>query len=315
MGRFTELSDTEIAELAARFGLDPVREHRALEAGTVNSNFRLDCGEGRYFLRVNEGKDQAAVAYEAALVIGLAERGVPTPRPLRAGDRPYAEYDGNLISVFPWFPGHHLARDSVSESAAFSLGRTLGQLHDAADDITGLPEHHGIYTTELIAERLASLPDGDPALERAVPILRDEHRWLVDAGDATAQGVIHGDLFRDNVLFQGDELVALLDFEQASLGHRIYDLAVCINAWCYDQSFEPGRVRALVEGYASVRGAVAAPELWRELRRAAWRFTVTRITDVHLRGIADPDKDFRRYLARLEDWRQLGSDGLASWLS
>ena len=138
-------------------------------------------------------------------------------------------------------------------------------------------------------------------------------------------GVIHGDLFRDNVLFDGGHLVALLDFEQASRGTWVYDLAVCLNAWCFDDGGDgnrprvelvPARARALLGGYQERRALVAAERglLAVEARAAAARFTITRITDVYLPGVDLPGKDFRRYLCRLEGWQGLDPGALASWL-
>jgi homoserine kinase type II len=106
--------------------------------------------------------------------------------------------------------------------------------------------------------------------------------------------------------------VALLDFEQASTGAWIYDLAVCLNAWCFAGALSPALVRAMVGGYRGVRELEADEYalLYVEARAAAMRFTVTRITDVHLPGSALPGKDFREFLGRLESWRSLGAEAL-----
>jgi len=97
----------------------------------------------------------------------------------------------------------------------------------------------------------------------------------------------------------------LLDFEQASTGALVYDLAVCINAWCFVDDFDPALIEALVAGYQQVRPLDPGERalLPVEARAAAMRFTVTRITDVYLPGVDLPGKDFRRYLRRLERLR------------
>jgi homoserine kinase type II len=118
-------------------------------------------------------------------------------------------------------------------------------------------------------------------------------------------GIIHGDLFRDNVLWDGEQITAILDFEQASGGSLAYDLAVCINDWCWTGAPRSDLAAALVRGYGQVRplpqGDRAA--LPAEIRAAAARFAITRITDVYLARVANPDKDFRAFLARCEAWR------------
>ena len=118
-------------------------------------------------------------------------------------------------------------------------------------------------------------------------------------------GLIHGDLFIDNVLYdEGGALSALIDFEQASWGRFAYDLAVTTLAFGYGRDdFRPEIVRALVEAYAAVRRPTPAEAagFGAELRFVACRFAVTRITDVHLKqgAGAAPGKRYQRYLARL----------------
>ena len=131
-------------------------------------------------------------------------------------------------------------------------------------------------------------------------------------------GVIHGDLFVDNVLYLDDQLAALLDFEQASWGRLAYDLAVTVLAFGFGRDdFRPDVTRALIEAYAAVRPPTPAERaaFGAELRFAACRFAVTRITDVHLKqgAGAAPGKRFQRYLARLASLQgHLASDALFS---
>jgi homoserine kinase type II len=129
--------------------------------------------------------------------------------------------------------------------------------------------------------------------------------------DAAGHGVIHQDLFRDNVLWNNGDLVAILDFEQASRGSFVYDLAVAINDWCWDR---PVIARAMIDAYDRAHPLMEEDRaaLPVELRAAAARFTVTRITDVHLRQVDNPDKDFRAFLARVEHWRGTGLGELFS---
>src|SRR5262245_64287269 len=107
--------------------------------------------------------------------------------------------------------------------------------------------------------------------------------------------MIHGDLFRDNVMWEGGEVVAILDFEQASGGSLAYDLAVCINDWCWTDAPRIELAAALLEGYRAVR-PLPPPDraaLPIEVRFAAARFTITRVTDVYLARMKNPEKDFR----------------------
>ena len=313
MGTFTRLTDEELAELAAAFGLGTLRECRPIAAGTINSNFEIATASGRYFMRVNEGKAQADVAWESRLVAALADDGVITPPPLPSRDgRPYAPLPGpttKWVSVFPWRGGRHLAADEITPDVASTFGGALAELHRAG---LGLPpswRRGSIYDHAHLVARLERIDRAnDRELSHAARLLREE---LAIAGANMAvrqratQGIIHGDLFRDNVLWQDDRITAILDFEQASGGSLAYDLAVCINDWCWTGEPRLDLVRALIAGYERVRPLSDADRaaLPYELRAAATRFTITRITDVYLARIRNPEKDFRAFLARTEAWR------------
>ncbi|MDQ3368339.1 MAG: phosphotransferase, partial [Myxococcota bacterium] len=108
---FTRLGDAELADIATRFGLGTVTAHQPIAAGTINSNYALVTTTGRWFVRVNEGKAEADVGWEARLVAALAATGVVTPPPLPAAEgRPYAPLlgaPGKWVSVFAWRAGRH----------------------------------------------------------------------------------------------------------------------------------------------------------------------------------------------------------------
>lgn len=322
MARFTTLDAAEVAALAAAFELGPVRGFQALDGGTINSNFALDAARGRFFLRVNEGKTEADVAYEAALVAALAAAGVATPAPrVGPGGLPYLAHGARLISVFPWIDGEHAA-EPASAAVAGALGAALARLHRAGEPLAGRFAKAGIYTTAHIAARHRGFAaSADPALAEAIPLIGDELARLAALAEqrsAAPRGIIHGDLFPDNVLVAPHApptIAALLDFEQAAVGSLVYDLAVCLNAWCWAGAMVEPSVVALIAGYQAVRplGALELALLPIEVRAAAVRFATTRITDVYLARSAVPGKDFRAYLDRLEAWRALGHDWLG-WL-
>ena len=157
-----------------------------------------------------------------------------------------------------------------------------------------------------LSVQAALVSSDDPQLVAAVARLRPELAGLArERTPDLPRGVIHGDLFIDNVLFDGPEMVALLDFEQASWGKLTYDLAVTVLAFGFGQDdFRPEIVNAIFEGYIAERRLTEAERdgLGCELRFVACRFAVTRITDVYLRqtGGAAPGKNFGRYLSRLD---------------
>jgi homoserine kinase type II len=309
---FTRLADAEVAELAAEFALGALRRVEAIHAGTINSNFAVDTERGAWFVRVNEGKAEADVAWEAQLVAALAAGGVVTPPPLAARDgRPYARLRGTdkWVSVFPWRPGRHLGPDEVTPALAGEFGAALAQLHAIGLDLPAAWRRRSIYDHDhLVARYAAFAGSADPELARAIAVLGEELAAVAAAAPVRARaghGIIHGDLFRDNVLWDGGRVVAILDFEQASGGSFAYDLAVCINDWCWTGAVRLDLAAALLAGYERVRPLTSGDReaLVIEVRAAAARFTITRITDVYLAKVDNPDKDFRAFLARCDAWR------------
>lgn len=323
MALFTRLGQAELQELAATFQLGTLAGVQAIAAGTINSNFEVATDRGRWFVRINEGKSEADVAYEAQLVTAFAAGGVVTPPPVRASDgRPYAALPGTAkwVSVFPWRPGHHLGPAEITPAIADELGAALARIHLIGLAKPASWQRRSIYDHDhLVARHTGFASAGDPALARAIAVLGDELAVATAAAPvrrAASHGIIHGDLFRDNVLWEHGRMVAILDFEQASGGSLAYDLAVCINDWCWTDAVQFATVAALLAGYQRVRpltdGDRAALPI--EVRAAAARFTITRITDVYLAKVDNPDRDFRAFLARCDAWRGTALGQLSSLL-
>jgi homoserine kinase type II len=314
VGTFTVLGATELGELAEAFGLGAVQSSTTIAAGTINSNFCVTTDSGRYFFRINEGKAEVDVAWESRLICALADAGVITPPPIRARDgRPYAPLAGSTtkwVSVFPWRDGVHLAAEAITPPIASTFGAALAELHLAALQLPAAWRRGSIYDHDHLVVRFARFERvHDPMLADAKRILGEELAIASDAASIrrrATQGIIHGDLFRDNVLWQGERITAILDFEQASGGSLAYDLAVCINDWCWSSGRPRVELaRALIDGYERLRPLTDGDReaLPYEIRAAATRFTITRITDVYLARVPNLEKDFRAFLARVEAWR------------
>jgi len=322
VAQFRSLTASDVREILNDFGFAPdeYQGHAPIAAGTVNTNVRVETSAGPRFLRINEGKTSDDVGREAAIVAFVAARGVPTPppAPTKAG-QPFAVWRGQFVSLFPWSPGRTLTRAEMAPDHARQAGAALAKLHHAG--ATFSDHRPGRYEPDEIARRLAqvaAVAGTDPQLTAAVATLQPELAAL--AGERRSDvplGLIHGDLFIDNVLYDGPTLASLLDFEQASWGRLVYDVAVTLLAFAFGrEDFRPDVVRALVAGYAAERQPTAAEReaFGAELRFAACRFAVTRITDVYLKRTAGaaPGKDFGRYLLRLRRVREhlAAADGL-----
>lgn len=305
MGLFTELDASEARRLGAEFGLDVARLE-PLSAGSVNSNFRFWDASGRpYFARVYEEQGARGAEVEVRLLTELARAGLPVaePLPLRAGGL-VATTAGKPFALYHWVDGEALCQGRVTPLHCAAVGRALAQLHRTTPSLTKLTG--GRFRIEDLISRLDRIDKESPAHRDAVLHIRRRLEHYAERRPADLpSGVIHGDLFRDNVLWHGTEIVALLDFESASSGPFAFDVMVTLEAWCYRDSFDHALIAALLSGYEEIRSLETSERdaLLIEGAIAALRFATTRITDFSMRAAPGepPARDYRRFLARLEE--------------
>jgi homoserine kinase type II len=320
-----ELDDAR--RIGARFGLD-VASIRLVPEGSVNTNAELVARDGRrWFLRIYEEQPPETARGEAAILAALAAAGVPTPMPLpltdEVGDQgraAIASHAGKAVAVFPFVEGEVVCQRGVTPARAAAVGAALAEVHLAGRAILAGPLGASVRATRfgpdalLARVRAVAANDPPPHVAEVLPHLaRRCEEELEGAAPRGDEGFVHGDLFRDNVLFRGEAVAALLDFESASRGPLAFDLAVTLLAWCYGDDLDLALARALATGYA--RRAPVSPgvreALFDAARRACTRFATTRITDFELRPRgAGVHKDFRRWLARDAALVALGREGL-----
>jgi len=289
---FTKPAPDELAAFVASGAFGKTHEFLPIAGGSVNSNFRLETSSGSLFLRIYEEQDERGAAAEATMVSALAARGVPTPAPCARG-----VLAGKPAAVFPWVEGTMSCQRAVTPERARAVGAALAGVHLAGRDLAA-PAHR--FGAEALRARLATI---DPAVYPVARLARALGDLDAARDPSLPAGLVHGDLFRDNVLFRGDAVTALLDFESAYVGPLAYDLAVTVLAWCYGDALDRALMHALVAGYESVRSLEAAEKraLATEARFAAVRFAITRITDYAMRPAEGRVmKDWRRFVARLD---------------
>ena len=321
MALLTPVDLDDARRLGALYGLD-VTSVRPMAEGSVNTNVALGlAGGGRAFLRVYEEQTADPASREADLLAHLAARGVATPRPLTLAADPgrfIAEHAGKPVAAFPWVEGEILCQARVTPAAAAAVGEALARVHLAGASFEGAPpSRFGAAHLErrLHALRARSLPAELGAVVSELSTRVD--RYAARSAEGEGCGLVHGDLFRDNVLWKDGRLAALLDFESASRESYPFDLMVTILSWCFGDRLDPALARAMAQGYVLARPMpeAEAARLHDEGRFAALRFTITRITDFELRlrgsGVY---KDYRRFRARDAALEALGAEGLRAML-
>jgi homoserine kinase type II len=318
MAILTSLGTDDVATICAAFGVTPASSEGVL-AGSVNTNYRIEATSGAtWFLRVYEEQGLEGATRDTRLALRLSHEGVPTPAPAERldGGGAIVVHRGKPCALMPFVRGVHRCQRSVTATDAAAVGAALARVHRVG--LGFRPDEALTVATRFdgaaLRARLAVTPlDSDELRGARLRIEAALDEVGARPPSAAAVPLVHGDLFRDNVLFS-DQGPVLLDFESASVGAVAFDLAVTILAWCFGDQLDLELGRAMGEGYRAVRSPTAGEQadLFDAARLACARFATTRITDYELRprGVG-VYKDFRRWLARLDAVERLGRPGFA----
>lgn len=298
MSVYTTVGRDELAAWLQPLGLGELIDHAGIAAGMQNSNYFVTTSSGRYVLTLFERLgDPVELAFHLALQERLAKAGLPCPCPLTdpAGQR-WRPLAGKPAALLTCLPGS--AIEAPSAEHCREVGRTLARLHQVVAGLPdALPNPCGSAWRQQVGERLMPMLSPDEAA-----LLKDELAFqAAQDWSLLPRGVIHADLFRDNVLWSGEQLSGLLDFYFSGEDVLLFDLAVVANDWCADAA----AVAELIAGYESIRPLTAAERAaWMPVRRAAaLRFWLLRLEVRHqprqgsVVTIKNPD-DFRQLLTR-----------------
>lgn len=312
MAILTVPSDAALDGLIAAYDLGERRSAEGLEVGTVNTSYALELDAGRYFLRIYEEQGVEGAEADARLLQHLGTHGVRTPAPVVARDGAVVRtLAGKPAALFPWVTGDMLCLPAVTPAAGREVGAALARMHLVGPAPPPAPPlGPGRFRPEdlvLRCERVARSSDAE-AKVLAEPLREALRKVDGERRKDLPSGLVHGDLFRDNVLWHEGRIAALLDFESAHTGPFAYDIAVTILSWSYRDAFDFAVARAVVEGYREVRELEKSERegLHAEAVFGALRFTVTRITDEAIRV----GKRWQRFVARREALERLGAAGL-----
>jgi homoserine kinase type II len=290
MAVYTQLGAEELAALIAEFDVGELRMAKGIAEGVSNSNWLIETSgrdgvSARFILTMYEYRIELEdLPFFLSLLDHLAAKGCPVPRTIhdRSGAL-YRKIGNKAVALIEFLPGVSVSVPTMAQARA--VGAALAQMHLAAAEFAGT-RANGMDLAEW--QRLAAecgtegLRSIDPALAevvaRELPLLAAA--WPQDL----PRGVIHADLFTDNVLMLGSKVTGLIDFYFACTDLIAYDVAVSHAAWCFDndgRNFSSDLSTALLAGYESVRPLsdverAALPVL---ARGAALRFTMSRAYD------------------------------------
>ncbi|MBS7541474.1 homoserine kinase [Ancylobacter lacus] len=283
MAVYTDVSPEELEAFLAHYDIGRLRAFKGIAEGVENSNFLLQTEAGSFILTLYEKRvNPADLPFFIGLMEHLAGRGIACPQPVknRAGTA-LGALAGRPAAIATFLIGTSVRRPGVAHCAA--LGEALARLHEAGAGFAltrrnalSVPGWRPLFVTA--GERADTVAPGLHALI-ADELALLETRWPT----GLPEGVIHADLFPDNVFFTDDRLSGLIDFYFACNDLLAYDVAICLNAWCFepDGAFNITKGRALLAAYTAVRplGEAEIAALPLLARGAALRFLLTRLVD------------------------------------
>ncbi|MCV0395681.1 MAG: homoserine kinase [Rhizobiaceae bacterium] len=319
MAVYTDITETELSAFLAEYEIGGLRSYRGIAEGSENSNFVLHTEAGEFILTLYERRvDEADLPFFLGLMQHLAKKGVSCPLPVERRDGGLiGRLAGRPAAIITFLEGIWMRRPAAVHCR--EVGKALAELHLAGADFP------------LSRQNSLSVKDWRPLWEQACDRADEVEPGLATEIEADLSaieeswparlpsGIVHADLFPDNVFFLGENLSGLIDFYFACTDFLAYDLATCLNAWCFEKdfSFNITKGAALIAGYQSVRPlaeaeAAAVPVL---ARGSAMRFTLTRLYD----WLTIPDgalvqkRDPRDYIRRLRFHRGISAASQYGW--
>ena len=287
MAVFTPVTEEQAALLMSQLGLGELTELRGIEGGIENTNYFATTDLGDYVLTLFERLNHEQLPFYLYLMKHLAEKGIPVPNPA-------ANSDGDILHTLCDKPAavvnRLLGKSQLTPDAVHcaAVGAMMARMHLAGEDYNrSQPNLRGLaWWNDTVPVVLPYLEEDQARLLQS-ELAFQNHIAQGAAYQALPKGPVHADLFRDNVMFEGEKLTGFFDFYFAGNDTWLFDLSVCVNDWCIDLNsgeHAPERALAMLNAYQEVRPLRSAERhlLPAMLRAGALRFWISRLWDFHL---------------------------------
>lgn len=301
MAVFTRVTEADMTAWLSHYSLGTLLELQGIASGIENTNYFVTTSNGRFVLTLFEKLTSDELPYYLNLMSHLARHGIPCPSPVAdKNNRLLSALNGKPACIVSRLPGKSVTEPTLANCAA--VGAMLGQMHSAGQsfgDVMNNPR--GASWRASAAQQVTKFLSAEEA-----ELLRSEVAYHAQHSlSDLPRGVVHADLFRDNVLMNGEQVGGLIDFYFACHDCLLYDVAITVNDWCMSANgaLDEERTRAFLSAYHATRPfSLSEQEHWSvALRVAALRFWISRLFDLHLPRAGeivnphDPDQ-FKRIL-------------------
>lgn len=310
MAVYTQLSNEQIAELLQHYGIGTLDYALGIAQGVENSNYLIgtrgaEASEHKYILTLYEKRvKEAELPFFLGLMQHLATHGITCPQPIARRDGGFlSEVAGKKAAIVSFIVGK--SRSVLRPEHCGGVGAMCAKLHVAAADFEGTRANAlSLAGWKTLAAKIA--PRLDEVQHGLQQLVQHELEFLeANWPKNLPRGVVHADLFPDNVFFLDDAVSGVIDFYFACTEAYAYDLAITLNSWCFDgRECNLTKARQLVNQYQKLRALSDAekqafPVL---LRGAALRFLLTRAHDLlhHEKSALVTPKDPLEYVAKLK---------------
>lgn len=284
MAVYTDVAADELAEFLSQYDIGELLSYKGIAEGVENSNFLLHTSGGSFILTLYEKRvARSDLPFFLGLMTYLASHGINCPQPVRnMRGEALSALAGRPAAIITFLEGIWPRKPNAAHCAG--VGQALARMHLAGRDFPmsranalSVPGWRPLF--DAARGRADELQHGLSAFIASELDFLESGVWP----QALPQGVIHADLFPDNVFFLGDRLSGIIDFTFACDDILAYDVAICLNAWCFesDHSFNVTKARAFLNAYGRERRLSEAEQDALPLlgRGAAMRFLLTRLVD------------------------------------
>lgn len=281
MSVYTKVSDDEMRDLLTHYAIGEFQSLQGIAQGITNSNFFLHTSTGTYVLTVFEALHEHELPFYLQLKQHLSENGVACPAPIaQKSGKLHTQVAGKPACIVSKLTGRDTA--FPTEQQCFAVGEMLAKMHLASLSFAQtMPNpRHSEWWMQSCLKLLPHLADDDAQL------LQNEIAFLAqNPDDALPSGIIHADLFKDNVLLDGEKVAGFIDFYYACQGSFVYDIAIAVNDWARhaNHTLDGNLQAAFMRGYQSVRPLTVAERDYLPIahRAGCVRFWVSRLLDYH----------------------------------